>query len=541
MARVSDQLAVVALLRYQLFLNSLHSVRGRLDLVSRCVAGLLILAAGLGGAFALSLAAYGITVAGHLTWLAIPFWLVFLFWQLFPLMATAFNQTIDTSSLLHFPLSYGAYVAVRLVFGALDIATALGVAWTLGLFTGIAAARVDLLGWELAVTLAFLSFNVLFARMLFVSIEGWLSRRRSREILGFALLLLMIGFQLSGPIVDRYGGQSTPDELLLIQKLLPLERSVPPGLPESILTRAAEHRESAAAMSLAALVLYSGVVFLMLDLRLRARYRGEGPRNGEARRTAPQATAVRAGWKIPGLAGPVSALYEKELYYFSRSGPMLFTLIMPLVVVFFMWAWRKGAFAQQSGFLLPLGAAYCLTLLTNLVYNSFGGDGSGIQFLFFSPVSFRQVALAKNLAQVTVLLVEVSILWLGIVTIYHPPRFRVVALTAAWYLFAVPLNLTLGNLLSVYFPKRIDYSTFGRQRAAPTTILISLGVQLAALAVGAASVLITHQHRGLWGATLILLALAIPALAAYFLLLGRIEQIARKQREVLTSELCRAS
>jgi hypothetical protein len=38
----------------------------------------------------------------------------------------------------------------------------------------------------------------------------------------------------------------------------------------------------------------------------------------------------------------------------------------------------------------------CLLVMTNIVYNSFGGDGGGFS-LPFSPISFRQIAAAKNL------------------------------------------------------------------------------------------------------------------------------------------------
>ena len=43
-----EQLRAVAFVRWRLVLNSLRSVRGRLNLVSRTIAGLLVTAAGLG-------------------------------------------------------------------------------------------------------------------------------------------------------------------------------------------------------------------------------------------------------------------------------------------------------------------------------------------------------------------------------------------------------------------------------------------------------------------------------------------------------------
>jgi hypothetical protein len=187
-----------------------------------------------------------------------------------------------------------------------------------------------------------------------------------------------------------------------------------------------------------------------------------------------------------------------------------------------------------------VGAAYCLLVMTNIVYNSFGGDGGGIQFFLFSPISFRQIAAAKNLAQLTVLALDVSILWLGVRLVFQPPRLRVLAFTFAWLLFATPINFTAGNLLSIYSPKRIDYAVFGRQRASESTILISLALQLILLGMGALSLGIARHYHSLWAATGFLSALALPSITAYFIFLSRISGIALSRRDVLTAELCKA-
>lgn len=541
-SRSQGQLSAIVLLRARLFINSLRSVRHRLNLVSRGIAALLVLGAGLGGGFSLGLAAWGITRANDLRWLALAFWLVFIFWQCFPLMASAFNENFDISSLLRFPLSYRTYFLVRLIYGALDIATALGICWSLGLLIGIAVADPTLAAWAFLAIAVFIGFNILLARMIFVWIEHWLSRRRSREVMSVLFLLIMIGVQVTGPALGRYSNQTAPQRLHLLVKLLPLGRSLPPGLVEATLTHASQRRPVAALTSLALFAAYSIGVLAILHLRMRDQYRGENPSGGEKAKVR-ETGVVRLGWKLPGLSGPVSAVFEKELHYFSRSGPMLFTLIMPLVMVFVLWGGRRALLAQQlhqAGFVFPLGAAYCLLVMTNIVYNSFGGDGSGIQFFLVSPVRFRQVAVAKNLAQLTLLAADVFILWLGVRTIYEPPALKYIALTFAWFLFAVPLSFSFGNLLSIYFPKRIDYSTFGRQRASESTILASLAVQLGSVAIGAMCIFIAHVYSDLWIATLALLALSVFTIIGYFLLLSRLDRIVMDRREVLATELCRA-
>ena len=539
-AATGEQLRAIALLRWQLFANSLRSLRGRLNLVSRSIAGLLVLAAGVGGGIAVGAGAWAVVVENRLQWLAGLFWLIFLFWQMFPVMATALTQNVDASMLLRFPLKYPAYFLVRLIYGSLDVATALGMCWCMGLFFGISIARWTLAPWALLSIFIFVAFNLLLARTIFAWIEHWLSSRHSREIMGVIFLLMLLAIQVSGPVLGRFGNRPTPQRLREVSKYASVQRAFPPGLVASSLSDFAEGRGQDAIVPLVLSVAYVGLVLLLLDRRLSSQYRGENVSFGDKRQDFSNVSAVRRGWRLPIFPMPVSAVFEKELRYFSRSVPMLFTMIMPLVVIFVMWGGRKGFLSSQTEFLFPIGAAYSLLIMTNIVYNSFGGDGSGVQFFLVSPVPFRQVALAKNLAQLSVFLLDVLILWIGIRFIYHPPNLRVSVFTFAWCLFAVPLNFSAGNLLSIYSPKRIDLGTFGRQRASEATILASLAVQIIGIGFGALAAFIGHLASTLWAGSLTLFGLAAITIPGYVLLLHRIDRLALSRREVLATELHRA-
>ena len=80
---------------------------------------------------------------------------------------------------------------------------------------------------------------------------------------------------------------------------------------------------------------------------------------------------------------------------------MLFTLVMPVVVllIFRFTPGRTGSsgglFSRATDLAFPVGAAYALLVLTNLVYNTLGADAGGIQFYFVSPVRFREILRAK--------------------------------------------------------------------------------------------------------------------------------------------------
>jgi ABC-2 type transport system permease protein len=535
-----EQLRAIALLRWQIFVNSLHSVRGRLNLVSRSIAALLVIAAGVGGGVAIGSGAWAVIMENRLQWLAGLFWIIFLFWQMFPVMATALTQNVDASVLLRFPLKYSNYFLVRLIYGSLDIATALGMCWCAGLYAGIVVARWTLAPWALLIIALFVGFNVLLARTVFTWMEHWLSTRHSREIMGVIFLFMLLAVQLTGPALGRFGNRPAPQRIRTLSKYISIERGFPPGLAANALWEIAERRSVEAVLPLALSVAYVGLVLYLLHRRLWSQYRGENVSAGDKRQELSSTAAIRRGWRLPALPSAVSAVFEKELRYFSRSVPMLFTLIMPLVVIFAMWGGRKGFLSSQTQFLFPIGAAYSLLIMTNIVYNSFGGDGSGVQFFLVSPVPFRQIALAKNLAQLSVFLLDVFILWIGIRFIYHPPNLRVSVFTLAWCLFAVPLNFSAGNLLSIYSPKRIDLATFGRQRASEATILASLAVQITGVGFGVLAVYIAHLSSSLWTGSLVLFGLSIATSSGYIFLLRRIDQLVLSRREVLATELFRS-
>ena len=71
---------------------------------------------------------------------------------------------------------------------------------------------------------------------------------------------------------------------------------------------------------LAMLVLFVG---FLLHLRIRAQFRGENLNESAARPKVTQTRPVQLGWHFPGFSQSVAAVFEKEMRYLGRSGPML--------------------------------------------------------------------------------------------------------------------------------------------------------------------------------------------------------------------------
>jgi ABC-2 type transport system permease protein len=545
------QLAAVAGVRWRMFVNSLRSTRGQLELISRIMVGFAFAVGGVGGAFGMAVGAYFFLTQGKPEMLALLLWPVFIFWQVFPVMATAFTDNPDSSDLLRFPLSYRSYFLVRLGYGTFDPATALGGLWSLGILLGVGFAKPALLPWTLLVLLAFAAFNLVFLQMIFAWVDRWLAQRRTRELMGVLFVLLMLSFQLIGPLTRYFAKQARPgmqqDVHRYVEILAPVQGILPPGLAADAIAQAVFSRFMTGFSSFALLCAFVLVTGYCLHARLLAQYRGENLSEVAAASSSPKDRSLRLGWDLPGFATPVAAVFEKEIRYLLRSGPMLLTLIMPIfVLVVFRFgamnpARHSGAFlARAPDMAFPAAAAYTLLMLTNLAYNNFGGDAGGIQFFYASPVSFREIVLAKNLTHASILAIEVLVAWIAVGFLYGRPALDVTIASLAGLLFAAPVNFSAGNLLSIYSPKKLDYSSFGRQRASQTTVLISLGVQVFVVGVGGLAFWIARMYGNIWIATMILLTLAGVSLSAYRMILNRMDGLARDRRETLVAELCRA-
>jgi len=121
---------------------------------------------------------------------------------------------------------------------------------------------------------------------------------------------------------------------------------------------------------------------------------------------------------------------------------------------------------------------------------------------------------------------------------YHPPTLRMVVLTMAALLFAAPINLAAGNLLSLYSPKKTEFGTFGRQRASQTTVLASFAIQAVVFGIAGLAMFsaIYSSRSGL--ALIAFVALDAVAVLLYISVLRGVDRVAGRRSEVLATELC---
>jgi ABC-2 type transport system permease protein len=541
------QMSAIANLRWRMFVNGLRSKRGKMELVSRIILTGAFALGGLGGFIGAGIGAYYLVSQGKAEFLAVELWPIFFFWQFFPVMATAFTNNPDSSDLLRFPLAYRSFFVIRLVYGFFDPASALGSAALFGMLLGVTAARPLLFPWALLVLGTFGLFNLVLMQTVFAWVERWLAQRRTREIMGVLFILLMLSFQLIGPVVEGLSRHQNVQFQRATQIVMQAQAVLPPGLASDALAQATHSNYFVGSTALLFLASLTAAIGYLLHLRLSRQFRGENLSEAGARPVVAEHQAIRLGWELPGFSQSVASVFVKVVRYLSRSGPMLLTLIMPLIMLVIFRLGPMNPAHHQANFLsrapdmaFPGAAAYALLVLTNLVYNSFGGDAGGIQFFYASPVSFRQIVFGKNLTHAAILLINSTLAWFAVTYFYGMPAPAVSIATVAGLLFAAPLNFTAGNLMSIYAPRKRDFATFGRQNVSQTTVLASLGVQVVVVGAGIAAFMIARLYKDLWIATLIFLALSAISIPLYLMILRRIDNIALERREALMGELCRA-
>jgi ABC-2 type transport system permease protein len=543
---VPRELLVIAHLRWRMFVNGLRSRRAKAELASRLIVSSVFAFGGLGAFLFATVLSWYVVSQGEAQYLAIILWAVFFFWQFFPVMATAFTNNPDSSELLRFPLTYRSYFLVRLAYGFFDPASAIGTVALIGMFLGIAFARLTLAPWALLVLLIYGLFNLVLMQMIFAWLERWLAQRRTREIFGVLFILAMLSFQLIGPILQHIEKGSHPELGRALEVGVRVQAKLPPGLAADAIARLTHHEPLRGIISLALMSLTTFAIGFLLHLRIHAQFRGENLGETAARPTTKQPQQLQVGWDIPGFSQSVAAVFEKEIRYLARSGPMLLTLIMPIfmLVIFRLGplnAMRHSAAMNRTpDMAFPGASAYALLVITNLVYNSFGGDGGGLQFFYASPVRFSQIVLGKNLTHVGILIINFVFAWFAVTYLYGAPHLAVTVATVAGLLFAAPLNFTAGNLLSFYSPKKRDFATFGRQNVSQTTVLASFAMQAVIVGVGTAVFTIARVYKNPWIAVLLFLILSAISISIYLMVLRRLDRIALQRRETLLGELCRA-
>src|SRR2546421_8632243 len=101
---VFEQIRLIAGLRWRILRNSLRKRNNRLDLIGLIFTGVFSGILVIGFCFAFYAGAYSFVSQGRLEWMALLFWGIFVFWQVFPVFVAGFLGFFFVHTLLRVSL-----------------------------------------------------------------------------------------------------------------------------------------------------------------------------------------------------------------------------------------------------------------------------------------------------------------------------------------------------------------------------------------------------------------------------------------------------
>ena len=181
-------------------------------------------------------------------------------------------------------------------------------------------------------------------------------------------------------------------------------------------------------------------------------------------------------------------------------------------------------------------AGFILLSVPNVAYNTFGMDNEGFARWLLCPVSFRKILLGKNLTNAAIFGALYLLAQAAIVVIAHPRGLATVTVTIAFFTVLV-IQLGVGNLISIYWPKRIELTRMNSKMLSNAAGLASLLVVLPVVAIAAIVSFAGWYWQLPWLPLLCAIIIFAGSLKLYSYLLDRSALYAWEHIEEITGNL----
>lgn len=497
-------------------------------------------------AFGTSVGVYFATFAslkyGRVFILNFMLWVVFLVWQLAPVLLEGFSPGLNFREIARYPISFRLYFFLNSAYGLLDPAALVSLLWLFAIWAGIVAARPQ---WALPAALLFLAFvifNILCNRLIVTIFDRFQSSRKGRERLVVVFLLLMLLPQA----IQFINLEKLARSVYLgpvARVLAPVNHMSPPGAVFESLASSGMER----LLALLVLLSYCLLVLTLMLWQSRGIYQGEMQAEGAARRR--ERLQVAPGWSFPGFDPTMAAIFEKEILYLRQNLRMVVQLAYPAIIFLFLFFAKGGGghsplprMMAGAGGIGLLGVFTSLSLLGmgNVAYNIFGMDHEGFGRWLLCPQPLRKIMMAKNLSN-AIIFVSLYLVFSAVLAfaagLTMLPFLNITVAAAA----VLCTQFAAGNLFSAYWPKRVDptqmNSRMTSNAAGFASLLIIAPVGIIGTAVTLAS---AYWHLAWLPLAVGLVALAI-AIKLYFVFLNVSTSYIYEHLEEMESALTKQS
>lgn len=539
---VFEQIRLVAGVRWLMLKHSLRRKNNVWDLIGMIWVAVFSTAIVIGLAFAFYFGGYEFLAQHRASWLALLFWGIFLWWQVFPIFVAGFGSNFEFTSLLRFPLSRRAFYLLGLGYGLSDFAAISSIVWIICMIAGAATAQPGVLPAMVLVSFFFVLTNVTLERLVGSWLEKILAKRKSRELFLALFVMGMVSTNFINPAIQKYGHGAKPR----IFHLLPYLSWMPGSLAGDAVGAAVGADVHGYWLGMGGLFAWAVVCSVLLWQRFTAQYSGEMISESAApvvlkRRARKQVAELER----PGPLSPqVMAVVVKEFRYMTRNGfAFLQLLLPPIMVVFFTYQFGPGSVLKEHSLkpavFFPGVLGYVILLLLTPAYNSFAFEGKGIQAYFMAPVRFQDVLLGKNLFLAGLVGFEFALSLALLIWRLGWPGVPMFLATVLGAIFAVFGQFAIANWSSLSFPKKMEIGKMKGQRNSGVAVWIALGVQIVLMSVCAVILLAGRWTGNAWLPSLAFAALTAAAFAGYAASLRAVNGLAEAKKEVLIETLIR--
>jgi len=532
-----SQLLTLIWLKWRLMRNSLRSSKALVNRVASILGMLLALFLALIVALILGFAAYGLSQPGALGdafrrttthdvsatasaefTFFLMFGFIYLMWATVPLSIGGSKQ-FDAGKLLMYPITLRKLFAVDFVSELTTLHSIFAIPAVIAICVGVGLGTNNL-ALTLLTAIPTILFGIALSKWLSTTIGSLLRRKRARGESIVALIGAVAG--LSAAVA----GQLAPLLFKHAESIRAL-RWTPPGAAAFLLIGTSDDIV-AYAVAFIELTAYGVVLVVLTYLIARRAALGIEGRRRQKSAVVTESVTGYSGWQLPLLSAELSAIVEKEARYLLRNAQVRMMALMPLIliVIRFVNTQRMGARAVPPGIFLTYGSGllatggvlYVFLILGGLSCNHFAFEEGGMRTLILSPIDRRKILLGKNITITLLALVFATILLtLNTIVFRDLDVMKLLFIGLSFVSFAA-LSSTMGNWLSIRFPKRMRFGKRLNVSGVAGLLLIPMVIMLAAPPVLATVIgLVTRNLLYEYAA---LLVFAVLAVGFYFLMLN---------------------
>jgi ABC-2 type transport system permease protein len=385
--------------------------------------------------------------------------LMFLYWQVVPLLMAATGASLELRKLQVYPIPASQLFSIEVM---LRVTSAVEMLLILaGLAAGV-LLNPTMPKWTALALAPYVLFNLFLAVGMRDLVARILAHKRIREA-AFFLLVICAGLPQLLMLRSPVGGKG----------LRRLFGDAWIGWPWAATSNMVQGRATVRSFAIMLGWALAAGIFGYWQFKTSLSFDAQAASAG-GRRSARRDGLVDKFFRLPALVfrDPLAAMIEKEIRFLVRSPR--FRLVFLMGFTFGLVIWLPLALSKNGPSNSMLGtnyltivSVYSLLLLSEVCFwNSFGFDRSAAQFYFLAPVPFSRVLIGKNLSAVFFILLEISAVTIVCACLGMP--LNPVRLAEAYAVAAV-LTLFLlgaGNLLSIHQARAANPATSFRSGAA---------------------------------------------------------------------------